>query len=52
MNTHIPNAPLAYDPQTQAIDSIEAILWDHYQGQIGHIKTIATINAIITEYRQ
>ena len=52
MNIHIPNPPLAYEAQTQAIDSIEAVLWDHYTGNVGHIKTIATINAIITEYRQ
>lgn len=52
MNTHIPEPPLAYDPQTQAIDSIEAVLWEHYTGHIGHIQTIATIDGIIKEYRQ
>lgn len=52
MNTHIPEAPLAYEPQTQAIDSIEAVLWEHYQGFLGHIQTIATIDSIIKEYRQ
>ena len=52
MNTHIPDAPLAYEPQLHAIDSIEAVLWEHYQGFLGHIQTIATIDAIIKEYRQ
>lgn len=51
MNTHKPAPPLAYEPQLQAIDSIEAVLWDFYQGHIGHVQTIETINAIITEYR-
>jgi len=52
MNTHIPEPPLAYEPQLHAIDSIEAVLWEHYQGHLGHIQTIATIDTIIKEYRQ
>jgi hypothetical protein len=52
MNIQEPEAPLAYDAQTQAIDSIEAVLWEHYIGHRGHIQTIATIDAIIKEYRQ
>jgi hypothetical protein len=52
MITHIPDAPLAHDPQTAIVDSIEAVLWDHYTGHLGHIQTIATIDAMIKEYRQ
>lgn len=43
--------PLAYDAQTQIVDSIEAVLWEHYSGHRGHIATIATIDALIKEYR-
>jgi hypothetical protein len=43
--------PLANDAQTAIVDSIEAVLWDHYAGNVGHIQTIATINALIQEYR-
>lgn len=52
MNKYIPSPPLAHDAQTAIVDSIEAILWDHYQGYVGHIQTIATINALIQEYQQ
>lgn len=51
MVTHEVSAPLAHDAQTAIVDSIEAVLWDHYQGHVGHITTIATINQLIQEYR-
>lgn len=52
MITHEPNPPLAHDAQTQIVDSIEAILWSHYTGHLGHIQTIATIDSLVKEYRQ
>ena len=52
MIRHIPDPPLAHDPQLAIIDSIEAVLWDHYQGHVGHVQTIATISGLIQEYRQ
>lgn len=52
MVTHQAVPPLAHDAQTQVVDSIEGILWAHYEGHIGHIQTIATIDAMIKEYRQ
>lgn len=51
MLTHEPTPPLAYDAQTAIVDSIEAMLWAHYEGHVGHINTIATIDALIKEYR-
>lgn len=51
MRTHEVTPPLAQEAQTAIVDSIEAVLWDHYQGHVGHITTIATINQLIQEYR-
>lgn len=52
MRTHVSEPPLAYDTQVRVIDTIEGVLWAHYEGHLGHIQTIATIDAIIKEHRQ
>ncbi len=51
MNMYEVPSPLAHDAQTAIVDSIEAILWSHYEGYVGHIQTIATIDGLVKEYR-
>jgi hypothetical protein len=51
MNTYIVDAPLAHNAQVQLVDSIEAVLWTHTSGHIDDITTLATIDALIKEYR-
>lgn len=51
MIVHRVAPPLADNAQTAIVDSIEAVLYDHYAGHVGHIQTIAAISGLVQEYR-